>query len=520
MSQRALFGASSALLVVERAGLFALATVWSGDRSIVGGVCISAVLALSFVARGAVTHAHRAQLEGSLFSEATAGVLRGDVLRGDEVELQRALMEGVDAEARARADVFPSLIGEGAAAALAIAWAAASWSHALSFSLVLSLAVALTIAIFAQRLAAREAEAAWRGYETLLRSASEALLGRVELVSAAREGAALGRIASAVQERRRTSRRSSLALALAGRAPMGLATIAALGASVLVDPHASLASSLLVASALPPFAGLALGSIALIRSRAARARIATLLLPAPLRSAGDAPPPKLSRVTYRNVSCQYGDAPPAVDEVTLTWDCARVLVLSGANGSGKSTLLRLAVGLVVPHAGDILLGDVNMATIDLSLWRARVAYLPQRPCLAPQATVREAIRFLEPEATDAAIFKAISRVELLGTLTAKRAHDPLGVCADDLSSGERQRVAIARMLVRDADVYLFDEPDQNLDRKGLSMIARVVAELSAHAAVAIAAHDPEVLAIEGHHVELADGRVASSTPTAARPSGT
>ena len=244
-------------------------------------------------------------------------------------------------------------------------------SHALSFSLIFSLAVALAISIVAQRLAAREAEAAWRGYGALLRRASEALLGRVELVSAAREGAALERIAAAVKERRRTSRRSSLALALAGRAPMGLATIAALAASLLLDPHASLASSLLVASAFPPFAGLALGSIALIRSRAARARSATLLLPAPMRSAGDAPPPKLSRVTYRNVSCQYGDAPPAVDEVTLTWDCARVLVLSGANGSGKSTLLRLAVGLVVPHAGDILLGDDNMATIDLSLWRAR-----------------------------------------------------------------------------------------------------------------------------------------------------
>ena len=496
-----------------------MATAWTRHLGVASCVGVSTALVVVHVARGALSSLHRSRLEGVLFRDALASTLAGNALSGDEVALQQVVIEGVEAEARARAEVLASLAGEAVAAVLAIAWAALTWSRALSFSLILSLAIAFPVALFVQHFAARASAVAWRAYEELLRRSSEVLLGRVELVSGAGEAAALARIDSVIANRRLHARRSSLALALAGRAPMGLATLSALGASVVLEPQATVHASVLVASALPPFAGLALGWMALTNLRAARARLRALLAsPAP-GPIGKSAPRTFSRISFQGVGCRYDTLEPALGSVSFAWKCDVPLVLSGANGSGKSTLLRLLVGLVFADAGEILIDAEPLSALAMTPWRRRLAYLPQRPYLPAQATVREAIRFLAPEATDEAIFKALERVELLDTLVAKRAVDPLGVGADDLSSGERQRVAIARVLVRVADVYLLDEPDQNLDRRGVRMVSRIVGELSAHAAVAIAAHDAELLAVDGQHVVLARGALVSDALSGALPEG-
>ena len=166
-----------------------------------------------------------------------------------------------------------------------------------------------------------------------------------------------------------------------------------------------------------------------------------------------------------------------------------------------------------PTAGTVHVGPHDLTGLDPTLWRQHVAYLPQRPYLPAQSTVANAIRFLEPDATDTAITDALTRVDLLATLDEKSPGKPLEAIVDALSSGERQRLALARALVRQADIYLLDEPDQNLDRKGLAIVAGIVRDLGARAAVVIAAHDPEMLAIEGHHVDLRHGRIVEERIT-------
>jgi ATP-binding cassette subfamily C protein CydD len=90
----------------------------------------------------------------------------------------------------------------------------------------------------------------------------------------------------------------------------------------------------------------------------------------------------------------------------------------------------------------------------------------------------------------------------------KKGPDPLAVGVDGLSVGERQRVALARMLCRDAPIVLLDEPDANLDRAGIALVVDLVRELAARGkSVAFAAHTPELLQAADRVVVLEEGRV-------------
>ena len=128
---------------------------------------------------------------------------------------------------------------------------------------------------------------------------------------------------------RASVRRTGWTVALAGRAPLALAMLIAIVASQMADPSATLGSSLLVASALPPFAGVALSMVDLARTSAARAKL-DALLGTPASPAGSASPPSHpATLEFKNLSCAYGNRPPAIEDLTLRWTCSHPLVLAG-----------------------------------------------------------------------------------------------------------------------------------------------------------------------------------------------
>jgi ABC-type transport system involved in cytochrome bd biosynthesis fused ATPase/permease subunit len=200
------------------------------------------------------------------------------------------------------------------------------------------------------------------------------------------------------------------------------------------------------------------------------------------------------------------DGADVLREVSFQWTGGHLLALSGANGSGKSTCLRLLLALAAPRAGAIRVDGVDLADLDADAWRARIAFLPQRPYLPPRSSIRAAVRFLAAEASDDRIRRALDRVGLTAALNRDGA-DPLEVSVDTLSVGQRQRVALARMLCRDAALFLLDEPEANLDRAGIELVADLVRELARDHMVIVAAHTPELLGLAGHVVVLDAGRV-------------
>jgi ABC-type transport system involved in cytochrome bd biosynthesis fused ATPase/permease subunit len=110
---------------------------------------------------------------------------------------------------------------------------------------------------------------------------------------------------------------------------------------------------------------------------------------------------------------------------------------------------------------------------------------------------------------DAAMLRALERVGLSGALEAKRPKDPLGVVVDELSAGSRQRVALARVLLRTPAICLLDEPDTNLDRRGTEFAVSLLRDLSKDALVIVAAHTQELLDAADRVIHLEDGRIVS-----------
>ncbi len=144
----------------------------------------------------------------------------------------------------------------------------------------------------------------------------------------------------------------------------------------------------------------------------------------------------------------------------------RVAVV-GPSGSGKSTLVDLALGVATPDAGRLLVDGTDVARLEPAGWRARVAWLPQRPVLVA-GTVADNVRLGEPGADDEEVRRALHAA---GASFVERlplgADTVLGEQGAGLSAGERQRVAVARLLLRigrrDPALVLLDEPTSHLD---------------------------------------------------------
>jgi heme exporter protein A len=141
------------------------------------------------------------------------------------------------------------------------------------------------------------------------------------------------------------------------------------------------------------------------------------------------------------------------------------LVLAGPNGSGKSTLLRLLAGLIRPAAGR-LLWDGADAFADLATHGRRVAYLGHQDAVKPGLTVTENLRFAA----------AVSARPIAAALEAVGLHPLADLPARMLSAGQKRRLALSRLLLSDARLWLLDEPTLGLDTASIDRFGFLLAQ--------------------------------------------
>jgi thiol reductant ABC exporter CydD subunit len=221
----------------------------------------------------------------------------------------------------------------------------------------------------------------------------------------------------------------------------------------------------------------------------------------------DIPDPAANRLTLESVSFTYpGRSLPALEDVGLEVAPGEIVALTGPSGCGKSTLLSILLGLIHPDAGTVGVGDVDLATLDPDAWRARLAWVPQRPHIFA-ATISENVRLGRQGATVAQIQQAATDAGLSALLkrSPKGLDTPLGESGAGLSAGERQRVALARAFLRDAPLLLLDEPTANLDGRTESEIVEAVGRLAGGRTVVMVAHRPALLTLADRVVDF--GRV-------------
>jgi thiol reductant ABC exporter CydD subunit len=232
---------------------------------------------------------------------------------------------------------------------------------------------------------------------------------------------------------------------------------------------------------------------------------------APRGTRTDFPAPALAGLTVEGLRVSYpGRSEPALDGVSLTVEEGEVLALVGRSGCGKSTLLSVLLGLLTPERGSVRVGDVDLADIDLDAWRARLAWVPQRPHLFA-ASIAQNVRLGRSGASNAEVWAAISAAGLTDVVRQQPQglDTVLGDRGAGLSAGERQRVALARAFLRDAPLLLLDEPTANLDGQTERDIVQAIRRLARGRTVVLVAHRPALIAVADRVLSFGSVEVAA-----------
>ena len=233
---------------------------------------------------------------------------------------------------------------------------------------------------------------------------------------------------------------------------------------------------------------------------------------------GAAPGSQRSALVVSGLCVAYPDRDRhALQGIDLLVEPGERVAIVGPSGAGKSSLLAAVVGLVPVSAGSITLGGLVQGEAHLERWRERFAYLPQRPWLS-SASLRDNLRLGQLTATgdvdDASFAEALSVADLadLAARLPEGLDTPLGEGGARLSTGERQRVGLARALCRPwATVVVLDEPTSHLDATTEERVVAVLDRWLAGRSLLVASHRPRLLELADRVVTIDRGRLAAAT---------
>lgn len=223
---------------------------------------------------------------------------------------------------------------------------------------------------------------------------------------------------------------------------------------------------------------------------------------------------RIETLAFDHVTFKHLTAPaPALAGISFGAKLGETIAFVGPSGSGKTTLVKLLVGLYPPLAGEILYNGISSKDVDLDQLREQIGFVTQDTQLFA-GTIRENLRFVAPHATDEECLRALHQAAA-DTLLARAPQGldtVLGEGGVKVSGGEKQRLSIARALLRHPTLLVFDEATSALDSLTEEEIGRTVRELSGsrqHITVLIAHRLSTILHADRIFV-LERGRVAEA----------
>lgn len=170
-------------------------------------------------------------------------------------------------------------------------------------------------------------------------------------------------------------------------------------------------------------------------------------------------------VEFSHVSFTYeGGGAPALRDISFTAKRGEVIGIIGGTGSGKSTLVNLLPRFYEPTEGSITVDGIDSRAFPQDALRARIGTVPQKAMLF-QGTIRDNMHWGNPDADDAAIMRALEAAQALDVVKSKPAglDEPVTESGHNFSGGQRQRLTIARALVREPEFLILDDSASALD---------------------------------------------------------
>jgi len=190
---------------------------------------------------------------------------------------------------------------------------------------------------------------------------------------------------------------------------------------------------------------------------------------------------EIQHLAFNHVGFQHQTANfKAIDNISFDAKKGETIAFVGPSGAGKSTLVKLLVGLYQPQEGQILVNDVNTNTIDMANLRNQISFVTQDTQLFA-GTIKENLAFVAPNATEEDMLIALTKASCSNILDkgGNGLATLIGEGGLKLSGGEKQRLSIARALLRHPHLLIFDEATSSLDSLTEESITDTIRQLSA-----------------------------------------
>jgi ATP-binding cassette subfamily B protein len=188
----------------------------------------------------------------------------------------------------------------------------------------------------------------------------------------------------------------------------------------------------------------------------------------------------IQSIRFEDVVFRYRSAPAnAIDGISFGAELGETIAFVGPSGSGKSTLVKLLIGLYRPTEGAIFVDETPTSSLRYGRVRRQIGFVPQDAQLF-SGTIRENLQMVKPNATDEELLAVLASAAATGILerSGKGLDTRIGEGGTRVSGGERQRLSIARALLREPRLFIFDEATSALDSITEAEISEAVRQIS------------------------------------------
>jgi ABC-type multidrug transport system fused ATPase/permease subunit len=223
-------------------------------------------------------------------------------------------------------------------------------------------------------------------------------------------------------------------------------------------------------------------------------------------------------IELANLTFGYPGGRRLYNRANLLIPANSVTIIRGESGSGKSTLINLLLRLYAPEEGVISIGGIDIRRIPRTELRRKVGAVTQNHFLF-QETLRANLLIAQPDASDRQIAWALERAQLKNFVARlpqgiETVMDPRG---KGVSTGERQRICLARLLLRESPIMILDDPGSNLDYRARKLLAEVINACKSTATILILTHErlPALAVDRLYHLDGAQGILIQEDPAAA-----
>lgn len=218
------------------------------------------------------------------------------------------------------------------------------------------------------------------------------------------------------------------------------------------------------------------------------------------------------KIELRELSCSLGQR-TILNSLSATIQPGEKIALIGKIGAGKSTLLKLLMGFVKPSEGQVLIDDIDLQHLNISQLRSHIAYVPQDIFLF-RGSLRENIVLKNTQTSVKELTKAI---HIAGLSDFVQAH-PMGVDmligeqGKGLSGGQKQSVAIARAVINEPSIFLFDELSAAMDNQTEQEVIQNIKELTKDKTVILSTHRSSLLSLVDRIIVMDAGKIVADGP--------